>query len=53
MSRTDGLANTRVYKEVAMAKLTIKQNPICLWRLWRYIRDEGHDQDLVGVVLQP
>jgi hypothetical protein len=28
--RTGGLADTRVYKEVAMAKLTTKQNPICL-----------------------
>ena len=27
-SRTDGLADSRVYKEVAMAKLTTKQNPI-------------------------
>jgi hypothetical protein len=32
-SRTDGLVDTRVYKEVAMAKLSTKQNPICLWRL--------------------
>jgi hypothetical protein len=34
-SRMGGLADTRVYKEVAAAKVTIKQNPICLWRLWR------------------
>jgi len=32
-SRTDGLVDTRVYKEVAMAKLTSKQNPICSWWL--------------------
>ena len=29
-SRTDGLADTRVYKEVAMAKLSTKQNPTVL-----------------------
>jgi hypothetical protein len=28
-----GLADTGVSKEVAAAKLTIKQNPIFLWRL--------------------
>jgi hypothetical protein len=30
-----GLADTRIYKEVAAAKLTIKQNSIYLRRLWR------------------
>ena len=29
-SRMDGLVNTRVYKEVAMAKLSTKQNPTIL-----------------------
>ena len=29
-SRTDGLVDTRVYKEVAMAKLSTKQNPTVL-----------------------
>jgi hypothetical protein len=30
---TGGLADTHVYKEVATAKLTIKQNPNYLWWL--------------------
>ena len=30
---TNLFVDTRVYKEVAMAKLSTKQNPICLWRL--------------------
>ena len=52
-SRTDGLVDTRVYKEVAMAKLSTKQNPICLWRLWGYMRTwEDHHRG-AGVVLQP
>ena len=29
-SRTDGLVNTYVYKQVAMAKLSTKQNPTVL-----------------------
>jgi hypothetical protein len=37
-SRTDGLADTSVYKQVATAKLSIKQNPIYLWWLWSYMR---------------
>jgi hypothetical protein len=36
--RTGGLADTHVYKEVAMAKLTTKHNPICLWSLWGFMR---------------
>jgi hypothetical protein len=41
-----GLADTRIYKEVATAKLTIKQNPICSW----YVRGVGEDnQDMVMV----
>jgi hypothetical protein len=36
--RTGGLADTRVYKEVAMSKLTTKQNLIYLWWLWGYMR---------------
>jgi hypothetical protein len=35
-----GLADTRIYKEVATAKLTIKQNPICSW----YVRGGGRGQ---------
>jgi hypothetical protein len=37
-SRTDGLADAHVYKQVAIAKLSTKQNPICLWWLWRHMR---------------
>ena len=52
-SSMGGLVDTRIYKEVAEAKLTTKQNPICLWRLGRYMRGGEDDQDVVGVVLQP
>jgi hypothetical protein len=36
--RTGGQADTRVYKEVVMAKLTTKQKSIYLWWLWEYMR---------------
>jgi hypothetical protein len=45
-----GLANTRICKEVAAAKLTIKQNPICLWPLvYDRVVD---DQRGAGVIIQ-
>jgi hypothetical protein len=47
-SRTGGLADTRIYKEVAAAKLTIKQNPICLWWLWRYMREWRTTKGVLG-----
>jgi hypothetical protein len=47
-SRTGGLADAHIYKEVAAAKLTIKQNRICLWQLWRYIRGWGRTKGCWG-----
>jgi hypothetical protein len=51
-SRTNGLANTRVYKELTTAKLTIKQNPMFVVAMKVYERVED-DQRGDGVVLQP
>jgi hypothetical protein len=45
-----GLADTRVYKEVEAAKLTIKQNPICLWPLVHERVED--DQRGAGVIIQ-
>jgi hypothetical protein len=39
-SKMGGLADTHFYKEVAAAKLTTKQNPICSWWLRGYMRGE-------------
>jgi hypothetical protein len=52
-SRTGGLADTRIYKEVATAKLTIKQNPICLWWLWRYMRGWRMTKGVLGSCSNP
>jgi hypothetical protein len=52
-SRTGGLANTRVYKEVAMAKLTTKQNPIYLWWLWGIWEGRGTTRTWWGSCSNP
>ena len=39
-SRTDGLVDTCVYKEVAMAKLTTKQNPPLAVEAFMYKREQ-------------
>jgi hypothetical protein len=52
-SRTGGLADTRVDKEVAAVKLTIKQNPICLWQLQRYMRGFRTTKGVLGPCSNP
>jgi hypothetical protein len=41
---------TRVYKEVAAAKLTIKQKPIYLTQLWRYMRGWRTTRGVLGLL---
>jgi hypothetical protein len=53
LSRTDGLTDTRVYQEVAGAKLTSKQKPnlfVAAMEVYERVED---DLDLVGVIPQP
>jgi hypothetical protein len=38
---------------VAVAKLTIKQNPICLWWLWRYMRGSRTTKGVLGSCSNP
>jgi hypothetical protein len=52
-SRTGGLADTRVYKEVVAPKFTIKQNSICLWWLWRYMRGWRMIKGVLGLCSNP
>jgi hypothetical protein len=47
---TGSLANNASPAEVARAKSN-KQNPICLWWLWGYMRGGEDDQDVGRVVL--
>jgi hypothetical protein len=47
---TGSLANSALPAEVARAKSN-QQNPICLWRLWGYMRGGEDDQDMGRVVL--
>jgi hypothetical protein len=50
-SRTDSLVDTHVYKEVAAAKLTTKQNPLYSWWLRGYMRGREDAHDVVRVML--
>jgi hypothetical protein len=52
-SRTGGLADTHVYREVVAAKLTIKQNSICLWWLWWYMRGWRTTKGVLGSCSNP
>jgi hypothetical protein len=52
-SRTDGLADTCVYKQVAMAKLSTKQKPnlfVVAMEVYERVED---DQDVVEVIPKP
>jgi hypothetical protein len=48
-----GLADTRVYKEVAWAKLSTKQNSICLWWLWGIWEDRSTTRTWWGLCSNP
>jgi hypothetical protein len=51
--RKGGLADTRIYKEVAMAKLTTKQKPNLFVTAMGVYERVGARQRPGGVVLQP